>query len=385
MELPSDELRARLEPLFAENFEKFGELGAAASVWRKGEPVVELHGGFRDARREEEWTDDTIVLIWSATKGLASACLLHAMQEHNIELHQPVAEFWPEFGQAGKEIVSLGLLLSHQAGLAALDRKVDVQDYAAVIEAIENQRPNWEPGTAHGYHVRTFGFLLDELVRRIAGKTLGNYWRETFAVPLDLDIWIGLPERENPRVATIYATKGAMPPNPRQFYQDVATPGTFAHKVFTSPTGLKMVSAMNDPEVRALSFPAFGGIGSASSLAKFYALLAKSELSTASLRPDGHLFSEKAIGWMTTTLSDGVDRVFGVPTAFSAGFMKNSKHSARPVFGPSDLAFGHPGAGGSNAFADPEHKIAFAYVMNQMEQTVLPNEKASRLVDAIYR
>ncbi len=400
MELQPDELRMRLEPLLAENFEKFGELGAAVSVWQNGKSVLDLQGGFRDARREEEWTPDTLVLVWSATKGLASACLLHALQEHDIDISQRVVEFWPEFGAAGKDQITLAHLLSHQAGLAALDRKVDVQDYAAVIEALEKQRPNWEPGTAHGYHVRTFGFLLDELIRRIADATLGDYWRETFAVPLDLDIWIGLPEQENSRVATIYASRGAMPPNPPQFYKDVATLGTFAHKVFSSPSGLRVVSAMNDPKVRAMSFPAFGGIGSARSLAKFYSMLAndgKIDVKAVS-KTGSDFFSEKTIGWMTTTLADGGDRVFGIPTAFSAGFMKESAQGGPRLFSGSSQSpvgsktrrgalgpFGHPGAGGSHAFADPENKIGFAYVMNQMEQTVLPNEKALRLVEAIYQ
>ena len=195
MQLNADDLRARLEPLFQENFDKFGELGAAVSVWQNGKELLELHGGFRDARREQPWTEETIVLIWSATKGLGSACLLHVLQEHKIDIDRRVGEFWPEFAQAGKEKITLAQLLSHQAGLAALDRKVDVLDYPAVIDALAKQEPNWPPGTAHGYHARTFGFLIDELVRRIAGTTLAEYWRKTFAEPLGLDLWIGLPEK----------------------------------------------------------------------------------------------------------------------------------------------------------------------------------------------
>src|ERR1700694_4423370 len=150
MQLEADELRARLAPLFQENFEKFGELGAAISVWQNGKELLELHGGFRDARREQAWDQNTIVLIWSATKGLGSACLLHVLQEHKIDIEQRVGEFWPEFTQAGKEKITLAQLLSHQAGLAVLDRNVDILDYDAVIEALEKQEPNWPPGSAHG-------------------------------------------------------------------------------------------------------------------------------------------------------------------------------------------------------------------------------------------
>ena len=398
MQLDAVDLRQRLEPLFRENFENLGELGAAVSIWQNGKLVVDLHGGFRDARREEPWTTDTIVLIWSATKGIGAACLLHVLQEHKIDIERTVAEFWPEFGQAGKEKITLEQMLSHQAGLCALDEPVDVLDYPAVIHALEKQAPLWPPGTAHGYHARTFGFLLDELVRRIAGRTLPEYWRENFAAPLDLDLWIGLPENENPRVATIYAAQAGKPPEPKQFYADLATPGTLARKVFTSPRGLHAISAMNNPDVRAQPIVSFGGIGSANSLAKFYALLAN----------DGALdgrnfFSKKTMEWMTTTLTDGMDRVFQIPTAFSAGFMKDSKSTTRGIFGRSTRlraasayaatadktagqasSFGHPGAGGSHAFADPENKISFAYVMNRMEQAVLPNEKSLRLVKAIY-
>jgi CubicO group peptidase (beta-lactamase class C family) len=273
----------------------------------------------------------------------------------------------------------LSQLLSHQAGLCALDARVDILDYDAVIRALEVQKPLWPPGTAHGYHARTFGFLLNELVRRINGKTLSQYWREVFAEPLNLDLWVGLPEELNPRVATVYAAKSGRPPEPKQFYLDLLTPGTLARKTFTSPYGLNSVSGMNTPAIRAQAIVSFGGIGTASALAKFYSMLANRG------KLDGQtFFSEGTIAWMTTTLADGMDRVFQIPTAFSAGFMKDPRNAARRLFGTSPGAFGHPGAGGSHAFADPENRISFAYVMNQMEQSLLPNEKSLRLVDAIY-
>src|SRR5437764_6475571 len=274
MQLHADELRSCLEPLFRENFEKFGELGASISVWQNGKELLELHGGFREARREQPWTDDTLVLIWSATKGLGSACLLHVLQEHKIDIERRVGEFWPEFAQAGKEKITLLQLLSHQAGLAALDLSASILDYDAVIAALEKQEPNWPPGSAHGYHARTFGFLLDELVRRISGATISQYWRKIFGESLGLDLWIGLPERENARVATMYAPKAGKHSEPEKFYRDVATRGTFTHKVFTSPRGLNAVSEMNNPEVRTQAIVSLGGIGSANSLAKFYAMLA---------------------------------------------------------------------------------------------------------------
>src|SRR4029077_6318983 len=380
MQLDADELRQRLTPPFRENFEKLGELGAAVSIWQNGKPIVDLYSGFCDARHEKPWAADTLVLIWSATKGMGSACVLHVLQEHRIGVDRCVAEFLPEFAQAGKEKITLSQLLSHQAGLCALDVQVDILDYGAVIIALEVQKPLWLPGTAHGYHARTFGFLLDELVRRIAGKTLSRYWREVFAEPLGLDLWIGLPEEQNPRVATVYAAKSGRPAEPKKFYSDLTTPGTLARKTFTSPYGLNSISGMNAPAIRAQPIVSFGGIGSASALAKFYSILASGG------KLDGQtFFSDETIAWMTTTLTDGTDRVFQIPTAFSAGCMKDPRNAVRRMFGPSPNAFGHPGAGGSHAFADPENRISFAYVMNQMEQSLLPNEKSLRLVDEVYR
>ncbi|HEX8279935.1 MAG TPA: serine hydrolase domain-containing protein [Chthoniobacterales bacterium] len=379
MELTGDASRARLTPLFEENFERFGELGAAISIWRKGEPLLDLHGGFRDARRELPWTAETVVLFWSATKGLGSACLMHVLQEHGIELDRRVAEFWPEFAQAGKGNITLAQLLSHGAGLCALDERVDVQDHAAVIGALERQAPLWPPGTKHGYHARTFGFLLDELVRRIDGRTASEYWRAIFAEPMQLEIWIGLPEAENARAATVYAAKAGKPPQPEKFYRDLATPGTLVRRTFTSPAGLHAVSGMNAPAVRALPNVSFGGTGTAHALAKFYAMLADGgELNGR------RYFTPESIAKMSHSLAAGMDEVFQIPTAFSTGFMQDPPKTTRRIFGTSRSAFGHPGAGGSHAFADPENGIAFAYVMNQMEQSLLPNDKSLRLVDEMY-
>ncbi len=380
MALEMDDLRGRLTPLFEENFFSLGELGAAISIWQSGESVFELQGGFRDAQREIPWTSETIVLFWSATKALGSACLLHVLQERSIALERPVAEFWPEFAQGGKEKITLAQLLSHQAGLAALDDPVDVLDYAAVVRALEKQKPLWPPGTAHGYHARTFGFLLDELVRRMASRSIPDYWREVFAEPLDLDIWIGLPAEENARTATVYPAKASSATSPDDFYRALATPGTIQRKAFTSPRGLHAVGAMNTAENRARAFVSFGGIGSATSLAKFYAML-----SNGGELGGKRFFSQDTIGQMTTTLTAGIDRVFEIPTAFSAGFMKDPPETEGRIFGPSPSAFGQPGAGGSHAFADPENNLAFAYLMNQMEKKILPNNKSLRLVDALYR
>ena len=381
VQLDPTELRERLEPLFQDNFVNRGELGAAVSIWQNGQSVLELHGGFRDARREQPWTADTLVLIWSATKGIGAACLLHALEQNDISLNRKVAEFWPAFGQNGKADIDIQTMMSHAAGLCALDVPVDVLDYEAVIDALEKQAPLWPPGSAHGYHARTFGFLVDQLTRRIAKTSISEYWRVYLANPLGLELWIGLPNELNDRVATMYAAKaGGRPPEPAQFYRDLMISGTLQQKVFSSPRGLSSVSAMNRPEIRAQPIVSFGGIGTAVALAKFYSMLAN----------DGVLngrryFKTETISAMTESLHDDIDKVFEIPTAFSAGFMQDSTRAQHQIFGPNRQSFGHPGAGGSHAFADPSSGIGFAYVMNQMEQAVLPNEKSLRLVEALYQ
>lgn len=372
----------RLSDVFRENFARYDELGASLSVWENGRETVNLAAGFRDRQKTVPWTADTPVLFWSATKGLAAACLLHAMQERRIALDRRVAEFWPEFAAAGKGSITLGDLLSHRAGLPALTTDVSVLDHDSVVRALAHEEPHWMPGEGHGYHPRTFGFLVDEVLRQITGRVLQDYWREQFALPLDLDVWIGVPPEMVEKVAPVFPTKNALPEDDL-FYKAFLQAGSFTARAFGSPRGLHSVASMNAAEARTASFPAFGGVGAAQSLAKFYGMLAcGGEL-------DGHrYFTPATISWMTTTLSQGFDRVLLIDTAFSAGFMRDPVRpdgtKEREIFGPSLLAFGHPGAGGSHAFADPERRLGFAYVMNQMEPGILPHAKSLRLVEAIY-
>lgn len=381
------EAEARIRAHFEENFSARGELGAAVSVWEEGREVFSLAGG-RRAKGENAppFTADTPVLVWSATKGPASACLLHVLATDNIPLETPVAEWWPEFAQHGKGAITLAELLSHSAGLAALDNPslADVRDHASVAEALAVQTVNWPPGTGHGYHPRTFGFLLDELLRRLRpGQTLGGYWREHFAEPHGLEFWIGLPPESDAvgRAATIYPAQlpsrlGSRPPEQAGFYQALADASSLTRRAFASPSGLHQVSAMNLPENRAREIASFGGVGTAGALAKFYGLMAT-----------GALLPEYAREWPWTRLTDGPDEILRLPTAFSAGFMMDPLGAdgvkLRELFGPGARAFGQPGAGGSHAFGDPDRRMGFAYVMNGMESGVLPNERSLGLVRAL--
>ncbi len=375
----------RLTTLFRENFEMHGELGASVSVWRDGKEVLSLADGWRDRERSQPWTKETPVLFWSATKGLSSGCLLHALQQRALDPNtMRVAEVWPEFAAAGKDAITIAQVMSHQAGLSALSTPVPVTDYDAVIAALAAEKPHWPPGAGHGYHPRTFGFLVDEILRRVTGGTaLREYWRTHFAKPLALDVWIGVPPEMVSRVAPVFPARRA-PPKDDTFYAAFLNSGTFTAQSFVSPRGLHSAAALNQPEALTLSFPGFGGVGTAHSLARFYAMLA-----VGGTLDGQRFFGNHALDWMTTTLTQGYDRVLLMETAFSCGFMRDptapSGEKLRTLFGPSRRAFGQPGAGGSHAFADPDRGLAFAYVMNQMEPGVLPGPKSLRLVEELYR
>ncbi len=374
---------AAIHQNFAENFTLREELGASLAVWTQTGPLLSLASGFQDRTQTQPWCASTPVLVWSATKGPAAACALHALLESRTPLNCPVARFWPEFAQAGKAHVTVQMLLQHQAGLCALDAAPPVEDREAVVDALARQTPAWTPGSAHGYHPRTFGFLLDEVVRRLTGgETLANYWRRVFAEPLKLQFWMGVPEEVLPLVAPVFSSRN-LPPKDDPFLNAFMSLGSLTSRSFASPRGLHSADAMNSPAARVASYPGFGGIGTAEALAKFYALLAcDGSLEGKVIFPSG------ALRRLHTADVSGPDRVLQINTAFQCGFMLDPQTPAgakqRQTFGPSPFAFGHPGAGGSVAFADPERGLGFAYVMNQMSPGVLPSARASGLVDALY-
>lgn len=374
----------RLQDAFRENFVDGREVGAAVSLWQDGRELFHAAAGYQDAAREIPWEDSTLVLVWSATKGLASACALHALQTAGLAPNVAFRYFWPEFARHGKEGVTVADVLSHRAGLAAIEKApISIFDHDAVVRALEEQTPLWPPGSGHGYSPRTFGFLADEIVRRLTGQTLGEYWREIFAEPMHLDFWIGLPAELHPRVAQILAPRLSRHAPPEPFLAALSDPQSLTSAAFSSIEGLGAVSAMNSAPAREASLPSLGGIGTATSLAKFYAMLAANgEWQGVSY------FLPETLQWMQARLSNGMDKTLLLETAFSAGFMLDpvdrTGHKIRSLFGPSSQAFGHPGAGGSMAFADPARRIGFAYVMNQMEIGVLPNDRAKRLVEAVF-
>ncbi len=375
---------ASIRTTFEDNFRLRGEAGASVSVWRGGRELVLLAGGTRDRSGSLPWNESTLVLCWSATKGPSAACVLHAIEQAGLTPGDRVARVWPEFATAGKQEATLGHLLTHAAGLPGLtELHASATDHEAVAAALAAAAPAWTPGAAHGYHPRTAGYLWDELVRRLTGRTLGSYWRTTFGDPMGLEFWIGLPESELPRVAEMLASRQAQPPpESAELYRDLARPGSLSRLAFHTPRDLQSIASMNTRAARMASLPAIGGIGTASALAQFYALLAGDGTW------DGRrYFQPGTLEWMRRLRVSGPDRTLLADTAFSAGFMMDPVNAAgakiRSHFGPGPHSFGHPGAGGSHAFADPDHGIGFAYLMNQMELGAFPSPRAMALVQAL--
>ncbi|MDG9719441.1 serine hydrolase [Streptomyces sp. DH24] len=366
---------------FARNFEALGDRGAAVAVYRDGRRVVDLWGGTRDVDGTEPWQRGTAQVVRSATKGVAAAVLLLLHQRGELDLDAPVGEYWPRFKAHGKDGVLVRHVLNHRAGLPVLDRPLtpaEALDPLRGPEAVAAQAPAWEPGTDHGYHALTYGWMLDELVRRVTGRGTGEWIAAEIAAPLDLDLWLGLPAAEEAagragRVGRAEAPEpasGVLRARPRravtEAYED---PDSLTRRAFAAITPCP---DQNDPAYRASALPATNGIATADGLARFYAALIG--------EVDGvRLFDPATLALARAEESSGPDRVLVVNTRFGLGYMLHG--GASPFLGPG--SFGHPGRGGALGFADPETGIAFGYVTNGFRKTVTADPRAQALVRAV--
>ncbi len=367
----------RVREAFDRNFTQ-GEVGAALAVTIDGRPVIDLWGGDADAARTRPWERDTIVNVYSTTKGMTAICANRLIEAGRLDLDAPVAAYWPEFAQAGKERLPARYLLTHQAGLAAISAPVPPEkryDWQFMTSALAAQKPWWEPGTQHGYHALTFGYLVGELVRRIDGRTLGTYFREEIAEPLDVDFHIGLDARHDARCAEIIPAPPPPPGVPNLFAAVTERPESLTAKVFGNPPLQHM--QVNSRAWRAAEIPAANGHGTARGLARVYGALASGGAI------DGvRVLGPQAIERANTEHAFGTDAVLApLVTRFGLGFFLT-----QPMipFGPNPRAFGHPGAGGSVAFADPDARLGFAYVMNQMQVGLAGDARGFGLIFEVY-
>jgi CubicO group peptidase (beta-lactamase class C family) len=366
---------------FAQNFADFGEVGAAVSVVVDGRTVVDLWAGYADAALNRPWEDDTIVNVYSTTKGITAVCAHRLADQGLLDIDAPVAKYWPEFAQSGKGEIPVRYLLSHRAGLPGVRKMLPVgaaYDWETMTSALAAEEPWWEPGTKHGYHALTYGYLVGEVVRRISGQTVGQYFRKEIAEPLGLDFHIGLAEEHDARTAEMLP----MPPpegHDNPIVKALSDPESMTFKAFASPPDLAIPGTVNTRQWRAAEIPAANGHTDARSLARLYGALARGgEL-------DGvPVLSRDAIDRARVEQSYGEDAVlFGLTTRFGLGFMIDLPEH-RIV--PQGEMFGHPGAGGSIGFADPKAGIGFGYVMNKM---IIPPDyfidpRWRPLVDATY-
>lgn len=377
------------DPRFSQVAEEFdrnlalrGEVGASVCVIVDGETVVDLWGG--EAAAGVPWLDDTIGHVWSCTKGATALCAHMLAARGDLDLDAPVTRYWPEYGAHGKDGTLVRHLLAHQAGLPALREPLPdgaFYDWKLMAERLAGEQPFWTPGTRHGYHALTFGFLVGEVVRRVSGRSLGTFFREEVAEPLGLDFWLGLPEEHDHRVApTIPADPPEVPP---AFYARAFTdPASMAALLIGNNGGFMTVPGESDSRAaRAAEYGAVGGITNARGLAGMYRPLSLG---------GGELVPPERLAVMSLTESAGTDAVLAVPTRFSAGFMKAADNRHLP---PADsegallsaTAFGHSGMGGSVGFCDPPARLAFGYTMNKQGSGLGVNPRGQALVDAAYR
>jgi CubicO group peptidase (beta-lactamase class C family) len=378
---------ARVREEFERNFAERGEIGASVCVTVGGETVVDLWGGTAAPDDGRPWAEDTIGHVWSATKGATALCAHILADRGELDLNTPVATYWPEFAKAGKEDILVRHLLSHQAGLPAIREPLPegcFYDWDLMVDALAREEPFWRPGTRHGYHALTFGYLVGEVIRRIGGRSLGAFFAAEVAGPLGLDFWLGLPEEHESRVAP---TIPAPPPGPGD-----PVPSLYV-AAFTDPTSIQGLMLANNGgymltpgesdsrRAHAAEMGAIGGITNARGLAGMYRPLA---LGGAGLVSAAQVALMGAVASATS-----VDAVLLVPSRWSLGFNKGVDIRHLPVGDRegvllSEEAFGHPGMGGSTGFADPRARMSFGYTMNRQGTGLGLNVRGQALVDAVY-
>ncbi len=374
---------------FERNFADHGDVGAGVAVFVDGECVVDLTGGVADPADGSPYDADALQLVFSSTKGVAAICAHLLAQRGQLDVETKVADVWPEFAANGKADATIADVLSHRVGLPVVDERLGLDEVLAItpiVDALAAQAPLWEPGSAHGYHALTYGWLVGEIIRRVDGRPIGQFVAEELSGPLGLDLWIGLPDAEHDRVVPLIAM------DPGESSIDLADPdiapllGDLA-AAFLDPEsvtnralslngafGLDGDSGMawNAPAVWQSQIPAANGITNARSLARLYA-------SCVSEVDGVRILADETVERAVMERSEGRDRTLIVPTRFGLGFFIPSTFS--PLMGPA--SFGHAGAGGSLGLADAERKVGFAYVMNKMSASLSNDPRTTGLIGAV--
>jgi CubicO group peptidase (beta-lactamase class C family) len=376
---------AAVEAEFARNFAERGEVGASLCVTVDGEVVVDLWGGHVAGRPEsgepEPWGPDTLVVVFSSTKGWVALCAHVLVSRGLLDLEAPVADYWPGFAKAGKAGVTVRMVLDHSAGVPAWREKLPAgaaYDWDLMVARLEDEEPFWEPGTRNGYHMMSFGWTVGELVRRASGMGLGTFLRTQLAEPTGADVWIGLPESEHHRVSSMIP-----------FVPDPKAPSAFTQAIRDDRKGLQGLALLNQggfnpnrPEGWMAEIGGGGGLATGRGMAALYRPFANG---------GGGLVDPDTLARMgDVAVATESDAVLLLPSRFGLGFMKSMDNRRRAsgdrfsaILGRE--AFGHVGAGGSIGFADPACRMSFGYAMNRHGEGILLNERGQSLVDATYR
>ena len=365
---------------FVENFQSKEEVGASVSVIVDGECVVDLWGGTGNAKEGTPWQEDSMVTVFSSTKGATALAAHMLIDAGELDLEEKVAHYWPEFAKNGKEDATVRMMLDHSVGVPCLRDPVEdggAHDWDYMIKRLEAEEAFWKPGTRNGYHMINFGWTVGELVRRVSGQSLGSFFRQAVAEPSNADFWIGLPETLEDRVVPV------IPFRP----QKGDPVGEFSQAIISDRNSLQALALLNqggfNPNSRtshAAEIGGAGGIGNGRGMARMYSPFAS-----------GDIVSRDSVARMSqVAVATNEDATLLIPTRFGLGFMKSMDNRNRHaidrdsvLLGPS--AFGHVGAGGSIGFADPDAKMSFGYAMNKMGPGILLNERGQGLVDAAYR
>jgi len=374
--------------VFRENFEQRDELGASFCLRLEGETVVDLWGGRFLPDDDKPWEQDTMCIVWSSTKGATALCAHILASRGQLDLDAPVARYWPEFAQNGKENITVRMIMDHSSGVSGFTDKLPdgaFLDWDLIISTLEKQEPYWEPGTRQGYHAFTIGWLVGEVVRRITGKSLGTFFREEVGDPLDLEFWIGLPEELEGRISPVIMP----PPPPADQVNPMVRDAVRDPKSITSRSvfnsGRWEAKYLQKREGHAAEIPGAGGIANARGLAGMYAPLACG----GSLDGVTLVDQDSLVRMGATSMATWRDASLHFPTRFALGYMKSTDNRRMGQGQTSSMllsesAFGHPGFGGSLGFADPRARLSFGYAMNRMGQGMLTSDRGEALIDATY-
>ena len=372
-----------IERIFNHNFYKYEEIGSSLCVIVDGEIVVDIWAGHKNKDSTEEWSEDTLSIAFSSTKAALALCTHILIERGELGLKEKVTKYWPEYGKNGKEETTIEMILNHSAGLPALRTKVKeggFLDWDYMVQLIENEKPFWEPGKETGYHMMTTGWLIGEIIRRVNGKSLGEFFNSELGEPYGLNYWIGLPEPEDKRVAEIIPFVPSPDDKPSGFASAFRNNRNSMQRLSLTNTG---GYDFNAKETYRAELGSIGGITDARSLAKLLTPLAKN---------NEELLSRDTVKKLSqSNIKTSVDNMLLFPTNFSNGFMLNMDNrdtfegeGGSFIIGPN--AFGHVGYGGSSAtFVDPDSKISFGYLTNKLGGEYLINNRAQSLINATYK